>query len=197
MRTIVTLVVLGVLSTTARADAGEPEMFTPRVAPDTARWISAATTTAGLGLSGYIWYHAGGLERGMGREDAQLLSVGTGLVTLGIGPAAGLFVAGDYRRGMTGAYARPLVIGGGGAVLGLGLLIGKWGCMETTDCTGAKIASGALAGVGGAAIAGGIAWAVHDIWETPKILRKRMARQLTLAPMVGGNRAGVSLTVVH
>lgn len=175
---------------------GRPEPFEPRVSPATARWISLATTAAGLSLSGYLWVRADGREEGHGRAELQLASIGTGLVTLGIGPASGLIVAGEYRRGVTGALTRPLMIGGGVVAIGMGAFIMMWGCFETDDCRAERITGSAVAGVGGALAVAGIAWGAYDIWDTPRILRKRMPKRMALAPLVGTDRIGIALTFV-
>ena len=210
----ITLALLLVLATTAHADRrsdtkpaldafrdhgllGEPEPLEPRVSPTTARWISLATTVAGLGLTGYLWVHADGLEEGHGRAEMQLTSIGTGLLTIGVGPASGLLVAGEYRRGVGGALTRPLMVGTGGLAIGMGAFIVMWGCFETNDCTGAKVGGGIVAGAGGALALAGVAWGAYDIWKTPAILGKRMQRRSTLAPLVGSDRIGVALTIVH
>lgn len=175
---------------------GKPELFEPRVEPTTARWISLATTTAGLGLSGYLWLRSDGLEDGHGRAELRLASVGTGLAAIGIGPASGLIVAGEYRRGVTGAITRPIVIGSGALLIGMGAFIGMAGCFETSDCPGTKVGVGVLVGLGGAVALGGIGWGLYDIWDTPHILEKRRRPRTTVAPMVGSDRIGVALTIV-
>jgi hypothetical protein len=185
----ITIAVLLALATPAHADGDA-------VSPSTARWISIATTTAGLGLSGYMWHRADGLEEGHGRAELQLASIGTGLFTIGVGPASGLIVAGEYRRSVGGAIARPLLVGSGAVAIGLGAFIVMWGCFETNDCTGAKIGGGIVGGVGAAAAIGGLAWGAYDIWDTPRILRKRMAKRTVLAPLIGADRIGVALTIV-
>jgi hypothetical protein len=210
----ITIAVLLALATTAHADRrsdtkpaldefrkygwlGPPESFEPRVSPTTARWISITTTAAGLSFSGYLWLRANRLEDGDGRAELQLASLGTGLVTIGVGPASGLLVAGEYRRGVSGAVARPLLLGSGALGIGLGAFIMMWGCFETNDCTNAKIGGGVVAGVGGALAAGGLVWGAYDIWDTPRILRKRMPSRTTVAPLVGGDRVGLALTIVQ
>jgi hypothetical protein len=176
---------------------GPPEPFEPRIDPATARWVSLATTAAGLGLSAYLWHHADDLPEDNGRTEMQLTSIGTGLATIGIGPAAGLLAAGEYRRSVSGALARPLLIGGGAITVGVGAFIVLWGCFETNDCAGAKVGGGMLGGAGVLMAAGGIAWAAYDIWDTPHVLRRRMPKHTALVPVVGSDRVGVALTITH
>ncbi len=191
------MLLLVVLLGAGRAHADPPSELELRVSPKTAQWISIGTTAAGLGLSAYLWHRAGGLEEGHGRAELQLASIGTGLLTTGIGPGSGLIVAGDYRRGVSGALARPLLVGGGVVTVGLGAFVMMWGCFETNDCTSAKATGGILAGLGGAVAVGGIAWGIYDIWDTPRILERRRAKRAMLAPLVGGDRVGVALTIVN
>lgn len=198
MRATIILVLLVLfLGGASAAHADRPSEIELRVSPETARWISIGTTAAGLGLSGYLWVRADGLEEGHGRAELQLASIGTGLVTMGLGPGSGLIVAGEYRRGVTGAIMRPLLIGGGVVTIGMGAFVMMWGCFETNDCTGAKVTGGILAGFGGAAAVGGIGWGIYDIWDTPRILEKRRAKTPMIAPLVGGGRVGLALTIVH
>jgi hypothetical protein len=193
MRLLTSLVLVAIASGLAHADRD----LEPRVSPQTAQWISIATTAAGLGASGYMWLRADGLEEGHGRAELQLASLGTGLLTMGIGPASGLIVAGEYRRGATGALTRPLLIGGGTVVVGMGAFVMMWGCFETSDCPGAKVAGGIMAGIGGAAAVGGIGWAIYDIWDTPRVLERRRRQAPVLAPIVGGDRVGLALTFAN
>ena len=172
---------------------GKPEPFEPRVSPTTARWISIATTVGGLGLSAYLWHHAGELGPEHGEAEMQLASIGTGLITLGIGPASGLVVAGEYRRGVTGALTRPFVIAAGGLGMGMGAFVVMQGRFETNDCTGAKIGGGALFGASALVAAAGIGWGIYDIWDTPRILKRRMPTGAVVAPLVGDDRIGISL----
>lgn len=176
---------------------GKPEPFEPRVSPTTARWISIATTTAGLGLSAYLWHHAGALPADNGRSEMQLTSIGTGLATIGLGPASGLLVAGEGRRAIVGSLGRPALVTAGALGAGVGAFVIAWGCFETNDCTGAKVGGGIMLGAGALMAAGGIAWSIYDIWDTPRILRRRMPRQAAIVPLVGGDRVGLALALVE
>ncbi len=212
MRTTAALLVL-FASTTAHADRpasevandefreygllGKPEPFTPRVSPTTARWISVATTTAGIGLTAFLWHHARELPEDNGRTEMQLYSIGTGLLTVGLGPAMGLIVAGEGRRATAGALTRPALVAIGALGAGVGGLVIGWGCFETNDCTGAKITGGIMLGAGALVAAGGVAWGIYDVWDTPRILRRRMPPQTVLTPLFGDDRVGLALTVVH
>jgi hypothetical protein len=208
MRTPVVVLVL-LLATAAHAgDGGGLAPIEPRVEPETARWISLGTTAAGLGLTAYLWHHAAGLDEGYGRAETQLASIGTGLAAIALGPASGLFVAGEYRRSVGGALARPSLVAAGGLGIGVGAFVLMWGCFETNDCADAKIAGGVFMGLGALAGAGGLAWAAYDIWDTPRILRRRMPRRgtaaaaamgttTTVAPLLGGDRIGLALTIVR
>lgn len=205
----IAIIVLLVLSRAAHADEygllGPPQPFEPNVEPETARWIALGTTAAGLGLTAYLWQHAGELPEDNGRAEMQLASIGTGLFTVGLGPASGLLVAGERRRAVTGALTRPLLVGGGALAVGMGAFITMWGCFETNDCTGAKVTGGIFAGAGVAMAAGGIAWAAYEVWTTPAILRRRMpAREhrraparAAVAPLLGGDRIGLAIAIVH
>jgi hypothetical protein len=134
-------------------------------------------------------------EEGHGRAELQLASIGTGLATIGIGPATGLVVAGEYRRSLGGALARPFLVGSGVLAIGLGAFIVGWGCFETNDCTDAKVGGGIVAGAGALVAAGGLAWAAYDIWDTPRSVRGRSARRVALAPLVGTDRIGLAFTL--
>jgi hypothetical protein len=207
------VVLLLLVATAAHADRrsdpfaprGEPAPFEPRVEPETARWISLGTTAAGLGMTAYLWHHADGLEEGYGRAETQLLGIGTGLATIALAPASGLLVAGEYRRSVGGALARPSLVAAGGLAIGMGAFVGMWGCFETNDCAGAKITAGVFMGLGALAGASGLAWAAYDIWDTPRILRRRMPRRggaagrttTAVAPLLGSDRLGVALTIVR
>ncbi len=175
---------------------GKPEPFEPRVSPETARWISIATTAAGIGTTAYLWHHAGELPEDNGRAEMHLYAIGSGLATIGVGPAAGLLVAGEYRRGVSGAIARPLLFGAGGLAAGAGAFVLGWGCFETNDCTGAKVGGGIFLGAGALIAAGGLAWGIYDIWDTPRVLRRRMPARTAITPLVGGDRIGLALTIV-
>ena len=90
----------------------------------------------------------------------------------------------------------------------VGAFVMMWGCFETNDCADAKITGGVVMGLGALAGAGGLAWAAYDIWDTPRILRRRMPRRgaaavaaarttTAVAPLLGGDRIGLALTIVR
>ncbi len=195
-RSVIVSVVLGLgLGLVARVASGEPAAPSAALDPDTAQLISIGVTAAGLGYSAYLWQHGTTLEEGHGRAEHQLYSLATATLTIGAGPMSGLLLGGERKRAIVGGVARPalLVVGGLGAVTGA-LVVG-FGCFETDDCAAAKVTGGIMMGAGAATGAAAIAWAAHDLWRTPRLLRAHRRTRVQLTPLVGRDRVGLAVTL--
>ncbi|MBL8619658.1 MAG: hypothetical protein JNK64_00110 [Myxococcales bacterium] len=192
-RLVATLVVIGTLAASGAARADDE----PAVAPDQAQAIGLAATAAGLMSGAYLWQTADGLPADDGRDERRMLAAGVATLTLGVGPMAGLWAGGARRRAVLGGATRPamIVVGGLGAVTGA-LVLG-FGCGETRDCRGAQVAGGALIGAGALLGAGAVAWAAWDLLATPALVARRRGARIGVAPVIGGDRVGLAVTVVR
>lgn len=167
-----------------------------RLDPDTARWVSLGVTVAGLGAGAYLWHRAGALEDGGGRAETQLQGLAVGTLALSVGPMTGLLLGGERRRAIGGALARPGLLVGGGLAAITGFMVLGFGCFETDDCGAAKVAGGTMIGLGALAGGAAIAWAAYDIYDTPRVLRRRRT-SLQLAPIVHPTQLGLAVTLVR
>lgn len=191
-RLIATMAVVGMLAATGVARADDE----PAMAPAQAQAVGLAVTAAGMLGSAYLWRSAGNLPADNGRDERRMLAAGVATLTIGVGPMAGLWAGGARRRAVLGGVTRPamIVVGGLGAVTGA-LVLG-FGCFETDDCAGAKVAGGTLIGASAALGVGAVAWAAWDLLATPRLTAGRGAG-IGVAPIIAGDRVGVALTVVR
>lgn len=192
-RLVATLAVIGTLAASGAARADDQ----PAVAPEQAQAIGLAVTAAGLMSSAYLWQSAAGLPADDGRDERRMLAAGVATLTLGVGPMAGLWIGGARRRAVLGGATRPAMIALGGLGAVTGALVIGFGCFETSDCRAAQVTGGALIGAGALLGAGAVAWAAWDLLATPSLVARRRGARLGLAPVIGGDRVGVALTVVR